>query len=50
MKLFVYDPNTSKNEWNFHQVFLSLKIGRKIIKTECVSFATNNIGLKNHKK
>ena len=28
MKLFVRDPNTSKNAWNNFQVFLLLKIGR----------------------
>ena len=33
MKFFVYDSNTSKNNWEFFQVFLLLKIGRKSIKT-----------------
>ena len=33
MKFFVYDPNTSKNNWGIFQVFSLLKIGRKSIKT-----------------
>ena len=45
MKLFVNDPNTSKNEWNLEFVSF-LKIGRKGIKNKFVLFAPNKIGLK----
>ena len=29
MKLFVYDPNSSNNEWTYFQVFLLQNNGRK---------------------
>ena len=29
MKLFVYDPNTSKNEWNVFQFFFIIKNWQK---------------------
>ena len=50
MKLFVYDPNTSKNECNFFQVCYILKNWQKSRKTEFVSSVPNKIGLKNHKE
>ena len=29
MKIVVYDPNTSKNEWKFYQVFFIMKNWQK---------------------
>ena len=46
-----FDPNTSKKDCKFVQVFFSiLKIGRKSIKTEFGSFAPNKIGFKKSEK
>ena len=46
MKLFVWDPNTSKNEWDFFQVIFIIKNWQKKYKKEFLSFATDKVGLK----